>query len=250
MRFARCMELRQGREWHCAKRVLNIVYLRIDVIHHFVVIPYGTSCQFHTATSCGLNHFTLSKAQRFIHHSLLTFFAKYAILISARAKITSRGRTKMKPIIPPVEFFSPLSEIEVKMTLQQLCGSKWDNSPFSGTVNENSFKLIKNRLTNRGITYPILLGDFVAQDNKTKVTVSMRTRTMDTIGSFIFALCGLALAIFVFIATLSQGIASSIVSFLLISGFTAGVIYLDFYISKIKFQKHVNDIKSALKSVE
>lgn len=156
----------------------------------------------------------------------------------------------MKPIITPVEFFSPLSEIEVKMTLQQLCGSKWDNHPFSGTVNENSFKLIKNRLTNRGITYPILLGDFAAQDNKTKVTVSMRTRTMDTISSFIFTLCGLALAIFVFIAMLSQGIALSIISFLLISAFTAGVIYLDFYFLKSNFKKHVNDVKSALKSVE
>ena len=29
--------------------------LRIDAIHHFVMIPYGTSCQFHTATSCGFH---------------------------------------------------------------------------------------------------------------------------------------------------------------------------------------------------
>ena len=31
------------------------IFLRIDAIHHFVMIPYGTSCQFHTATSCGFH---------------------------------------------------------------------------------------------------------------------------------------------------------------------------------------------------
>ena len=31
------------------------IFLRIDAIHHFVMIPYGTSCQFHAATSCGFH---------------------------------------------------------------------------------------------------------------------------------------------------------------------------------------------------
>ena len=54
-RPARCMELRRSRVWHRAKRVLNLVLLRIDAIHHFVMIPYGTSCQFHAATGCGFH---------------------------------------------------------------------------------------------------------------------------------------------------------------------------------------------------
>ena len=33
----------------------RVFVLRIDAIHHFVMIPYGTSCQFHTATSCGFH---------------------------------------------------------------------------------------------------------------------------------------------------------------------------------------------------
>ena len=53
--LARCMELRRSRAWHRAKRVLILVLLRIDAIHHFVVIPYGTSRQFHTATCCGFH---------------------------------------------------------------------------------------------------------------------------------------------------------------------------------------------------
>ena len=38
--------------WHHAPAC---IFLRIDAIHHFVMIPYGTSCQFHTATSCGFH---------------------------------------------------------------------------------------------------------------------------------------------------------------------------------------------------
>ena len=52
---ARCMELRRSRAWHRTKRVSKLFPMRIDSIHHFVMIPYGTSCQFHTATSCGFH---------------------------------------------------------------------------------------------------------------------------------------------------------------------------------------------------
>ena len=38
--LARCMELRRSRAWHRAKRASNFVLLRIDAIHHFVMIPY------------------------------------------------------------------------------------------------------------------------------------------------------------------------------------------------------------------
>ena len=49
----------------------------------------------------------------------------------------------MKSIIRPIEFVSPLSEVEVRMTLKELCGSKWDNFPFDGEVDKNSFRLKK-----------------------------------------------------------------------------------------------------------
>ena len=54
-RPTRCMESRRSRAWHRAKRVLNLVLLRIDVIHHFVMIPFAPSSRFHTATSCGFH---------------------------------------------------------------------------------------------------------------------------------------------------------------------------------------------------
>ena len=31
------------------------ICLRIDAIHHFVMISYGTLCRFHAATSCGFH---------------------------------------------------------------------------------------------------------------------------------------------------------------------------------------------------
>ena len=32
------------------------IFLRIDAIHHFVMIPYGTSCQFHTADKLRISY--------------------------------------------------------------------------------------------------------------------------------------------------------------------------------------------------
>ena len=38
--------------WHHAPACIS---LRIDAIHHFVMISCGTLCRFHTATSCGFH---------------------------------------------------------------------------------------------------------------------------------------------------------------------------------------------------
>ena len=85
--LARCMELRRSRAWHRAKRVSKLVLLRIDAIHHFVMISYGTSCQFHTATSCGF-HTRLRRdwvrAPTPIFSKPLQFPRFYAILITER----------------------------------------------------------------------------------------------------------------------------------------------------------------------
>ena len=43
---------RKATVWHHAPACIT---LRIDAIHHFVMIPYGTLCRFHTATSCGFH---------------------------------------------------------------------------------------------------------------------------------------------------------------------------------------------------
>ena len=36
-----------------ARSAYRIKFLRLDAIHGVAVIPYGTACQFHSATSCG-----------------------------------------------------------------------------------------------------------------------------------------------------------------------------------------------------
>ena len=157
----------------------------------------------------------------------------------------------MKPIIPPVEFLTPLSPIEVKMTLKALCGSKWDNCPFSGTVDNNAFKLTKNHIPGmRGFPRLILNGDFTAQGNQTKVTVSVDTKAIDIISLLIFALCGIGLAIFGFVSMLNHSLLLAIYTFLLISGFIVGVLFIDYILSKKIFRKRVKELKNALKSAE
>ena len=152
---------------------------------------------------------------------------------------------------PPIEFLTPLSPIEVKMTLKELCGSKWDNFPFNGTVDNNAFKLTKNHIPGmRGFPRLILNGDFTAQGNQTKVTVSVDTKAIDIISLLIFALCGIGLAIFGFVSMLNHSLLLAIYTFLLISGFTAGVLFIDYILSKKIFRKRVKELKNALKSAE
>ena len=79
--LARCMKLRRSRAWHRAKRVSKLVLLRIDAIHHFVMIPYDcfainsipqqvadsihafgviwSECQQFPTTPCNLHDFML-----------------------------------------------------------------------------------------------------------------------------------------------------------------------------------------------
>ena len=158
----------------------------------------------------------------------------------------------MKSIIPPVEFISPLSEIEVRMTLRELCGSKWDNCPFNGEVDKNSFRLTKNQrpfVYTRGIPKPILIGDFIGQGKQTKVTVSLHTRVADFIGWLIFVLSAIGLAGFVFISMLGESFISAIVSAVMICGFVFGYFVLECFLIWWSFHKSANKIKTALGSI-
>ena len=88
----------------------------------------------------------------------------------------------MKSIVRPIEFVSPLSEVEVRLTLRGLCGSKWDSCPFKGEVNNNSFRFKKKKipfLYTQGVPEPILIGEFAEQDKQTRVTISLAPRIAD-----------------------------------------------------------------------
>ena len=155
----------------------------------------------------------------------------------------------MKPIIPPIEFISPLSEVEVRMTLKELCGSKWDNCPFDGEVNNNSFRLIKNQrpfVYTRGIPKPILIGDFVGQGERTKVTISLHTRITDIIGLLILILGAIGLAGYGFVSMLDGGFIVAIVSSMMICGLGIGFSALNYFLIWSSFHKSANKIKKAL----
>ena len=156
----------------------------------------------------------------------------------------------MKSIIRPIEFVSPLSEVEVRMTLKELCGSTWDNFPFDGEVDKNSFRLIKNQdpfAYSRGIPKPILIGDFVGQDKQTKVTISLHTRIMDIIGLLILVLGAMGLAGYGFVSMLDEGFIVAIVSAMMIFGLGVGFFALDYFLIWASFHKAVNKIKKALR---
>ena len=155
----------------------------------------------------------------------------------------------MKPIISPIEFVSPLSEVEVRMTLKELCGSKWDNCPFDGEVDKNSFRLIKNQrpfVYTRGIPKPILIGNFVGQGERTKVTISLHTRITDIIGFLILVLGAIVLASYGFVSMLDEGFIVAIVSAMMICGLGVGFFALNFFLIWSSFHKSANKIKKAL----
>ena len=155
----------------------------------------------------------------------------------------------MKSIIKPVEFISPLSEVDVRMTLKELCGSKWDNFPFNGEIDNNSFRLIKNRspfVCTRGIPIPILIGNFVGQNRQTKVTISLRTTIMDIIWLLILILGTVVLACYSFISMLNEGFAMALFAFIIIWNIGMSFAALSYFLLWSTFHKSVKKIKKAL----
>ena len=154
----------------------------------------------------------------------------------------------MKSTIPSIEFISPLSEAEVRMALRELCGSKWDDCPFRGEVDKNSFRLIKNRVANtRGIPKPILIGDFYEQNGKTKVTISIQQRMVETIGVSIWVLGAVALAGDSFVSMLhSKGFVLAFISAVILAGIGVGVVALNRFFLRSSFQRSAEQIKNSL----
>ena len=156
----------------------------------------------------------------------------------------------MKPIIKPIEFTSPLSEAEVRITLKELCGSKYDNCPFDGKVDHNSFTLLRNPklvfARTRGIPNPILKGEFYEENEKTCVSVSMKIRPTDWIGIAILALMTLLCGISGLLFTLSEGILLAVLFKMIVSSVCIVPLALDCFILIKRFRKSVLEIKEAL----
>ena len=156
----------------------------------------------------------------------------------------------MQPIIKPIGFISSLSEVEVRMALRELCGSKLDNYPFRGEIAKNSFCLIKNSFTNtRGIPKPILVGEFFEQNGKTQVTISVKTRMIDYVGTCIVAFGVLFLAAFGFISMLDEGVVLAIASAVMITWLCVGMLALHYFLMWSSFRRSVEKIKKALGNI-
>lgn len=156
----------------------------------------------------------------------------------------------MTPFIKPIQFVSPLSEVEVRMALRELCGSKFDNYPFKGEVNTNFFRLIRNNFVmTRGVPNPILLGEFFEQNEKTHVTVSIQTSIIDIVGLCIVVLGGLCLTAYSFISMLTEGFIVAIASAMSIAVFVSGVLLLNYLLIRSSFRRSVAKIKKALSNI-
>ncbi len=92
-----------------------------------------------------------------------------------------------------------LSEIEVRMTLREMCGSKWYDYPFEGEIYENSFSIKENDSGfRRNISGVVLEGSFYEENGKTTVTISPKLKSKDLIVYLLFAMVSASI--------LSQGI--------------------------------------------
>ena len=146
-------------------------------------------------------------------------------------------------LLPSETFCVKLSEIEVRMTLQELCGSKWYGYPFEGHVYENSFSLRKNHFANRrnlnGIT---LEGYFYEENGKTAISIYPNFKLQDLAAYLLFAigsggiLCYGISEMFIslimrggegffvpFLATVGGGILLGIIHSTLIGGFEKSI---------------------------
>ena len=155
----------------------------------------------------------------------------------------------MKSMIRPVEFYAPLSEVEVKMTLKELCGSTWHNYPFRGEVDKNAFRLTKNQnpfFRTKGVPKPTLKGNFVGEGQQTKVTVALHTSKTDIFKWLIFVLGIVFFAGYGFVSMLEQGFAAALLSAKIIGCFGLVLLAITYFLFWISFRRSVARIKKAL----
>lgn len=154
----------------------------------------------------------------------------------------------MKSPIKPIEFISPLSEVEVRLTLRELCGSKFEGSPFDGEVDHNSFLMVQNpkSIFIRNAIYPILEGNFCEENGKTHVTVSMRTRPLELFGVILFGLGAFSMAVLAFVSMLDEGSFLAAAAAMTVMAFGAGACALQYLFLSTLFFQSASKIKKAL----
>lgn len=160
----------------------------------------------------------------------------------------------LNKVQPPITFRAEISEQEARMTLKELCGSVWDDSPFYGEVFQNSFSFVKQHKTNRkGIPRVALEGDFQEENGKICVTVSPKIRLCDIAGVFLAIFIGAILFILgatgIPVALIALDV-ETLFSSLFIALFGAGLWVFEYWAISVSFHKSVEIIKTALISAE
>ena len=155
-------------------------------------------------------------------------------------------------ILPCEKFSVKLSEVEVKLTLREMCGSKWYDYPFEGEVYEHSFSLTENYSGfRRNVSGVVLEGTFYEENGRTFITIIPNIKTSDLFAYLIFAVAGGTVLgygiVEMFRSLLLSGGDGFFLGFLSAGAGAAisGIIYSMFFGS---FQRSVERIKEALRA--
>lgn len=154
------------------------------------------------------------------------------------------------PSIKPLELEYDISETVVRMTLNELCGSVWDNYPFDGEVEQNSFFFERNNMGSRGrLTKTYIYGTFFEQNGKTKITLFSKTGIINWVLISLFAILSL-LSIAVSVADVF--VKGSLAPITAVSGgvgISLGFAALIYIVILIKSRRYFNIIKNTLDNV-
>ena len=146
-----------------------------------------------------------------------------------------------------------LSEVEVRMTLRELCGSKWDNYPFEGEVYENSFSIKENYVgIRRHIGGVVIEGSFYEENGKTTISIFPNLRPRDIVGYLFFALVGasiLCYGMFEMFLSLLNGGQDFFISFLAAIG---GGVFLGIVYSMVigSYQRSIKTLQRAFRAAQ
>ena len=155
-------------------------------------------------------------------------------------------------LMPCERFSVKLSEAEVRLTLREMCGSKWYGCPFEGQVYENSFSLTENYSgVRRNLGGVILEGAFYEENGKTLVTITPNIKSRDLFAYLIFVVAGGTVLSYgmveMFRSLLLNGGDGFFLGFLS-AGAGAAILGIIYSMSFGSFQRSAERIKEALRA--
>ncbi len=149
--------------------------------------------------------------------------------------------------VKPIEFALSMSEVEVRSALKEVCGSRLDGLPFGGEVEHSTFRLVRHRFWTHNSAAPvILLGSFAEQNGKTYVNISSKRTRLGISGIWLIFAAFLALAVWVFMAEIANGIFTATVSALCVALVGAFCLAVEQFLFANTFRRDVRKLKQEL----